>query len=158
MHVLGDAAGLRRFIEPEVEGMGFELVMVHLITGGDRRLQVFIDAVGGITLSDCEAVSRRLSPLLDVEDAVQGEYSLEVSSPGIDRPLVKPKHFQDVLGERVKIRMKAQYHGRRLFDGCLTEVRDDAAVLEIDGSDCALPYAGMERANLVGATLAGASS
>ena len=88
---------------------------------------------------------------------MQGEYSLEVSSPGIDRPLVKPKHFQDVLGERVKIRMKAQYHGRRLFDGCLTEVRDDAAVLEIDGSDCALPYAGMERANLVGATLAGAS-
>ena len=157
MHVLGDAEGLRRFIEPEVESMGFELVMVHLITGGDRRLQIFIDAVGGITLNDCEAVSRRLSPLLDVEDAVQGEYSLEVSSPGIDRPLVKPEHFQEALGARVKIRMKAQYHGRRLFDGCLTGVRDDAAVLEIDGSDCALPYAGMERANLVGTDLAGAS-
>jgi ribosome maturation factor RimP len=77
-----------------------------------------------------------------------------VSSPGIDRPLVKPEHFQEVLGARVKIRMKARYHGRRLFDGCLTEVRDDAAVLKIDGGDCALPYAGMERANLVGADFA----
>ena len=59
MRVLGAAVGLRRFIEPEVESMGFELVMVHLITGGDQRLQIFIDAVGGITLSDCEAVRRR---------------------------------------------------------------------------------------------------
>ena len=92
--MLGDAVELRAVIEPEIESMGFELVLVQLTTGGNRTLRLFIDAPGGITLDDCATVSRRLDPLLDVEDLVQGDYALEVSSPGIDRPLVKPEHFR----------------------------------------------------------------
>ena len=156
--MLGDAVELRAVIEPEIESMGFELVLVQLTTGGNRTLRLFIDAPGGITLDDCATVSRRLDPLLDVEDLVQGDYALEVSSPGIDRPLVKPEHFRKVLGARVRVRMKTRLDGRRVFDGCLTRVNDERAVIEVEGNDCALPYVAMERANLVVSQSVGVSN
>ena len=110
---------------------------------------MFIDAPGGITLDDCERVSRQVSDVLDVEDMVEGEYTLEVSSPGLDRPLVKQEHFDQAQGKHVSIRMQSLHLGRRKFRGLLLEVRSDAVLVEVDGEPYELLYSEMHKANLV---------
>ena len=97
--MLGDAIELRFLLGPVVEGLGYELV--HVTVGGKKTktLQMFIDAPGGITVEDCERVSKQVSDVLDVENVVAGEYLLEVSSPGLDRPLVKQEHFETGTGK-----------------------------------------------------------
>jgi ribosome maturation factor RimP len=111
---------------------------------------MFIDAPGGITLVDCERVSRQVSDILDVEGVVEGEYTLEVSSPGVDRPLVKPEHFERAYGKDVSIRMRSLHHGRKNFRGSLFEVRKDAVLVEVEGELYELLYSEMQKANLVG--------
>ena len=96
--MLGDVIELRSLLEPMVERLGYELVHVTLGGSKTRTLRMFIDAPGGITVDDCERVSRQVSDVLDVEGMVEGEYTLEVSSPGLDRPLVKQEHFELVQG------------------------------------------------------------
>ena len=147
--LLDDATGLRTLLEPVVESAGFELVMIELTGPGGLILRLYIDSPGGILLEDCETVSKLVSSVLDVEDPIGGEYTLEVSSPGIDRPLVKPEHFEKVVGQRVNVRMRGHYLGRRKFTGLLAETTDGEAVVDVDGELYELPYADMERAKVV---------
>ena len=147
--MLGDAIELRFLLEPVVEGLGYELV--HVTVGGKKTktLRMFIDAPGGITVDDCEQVSRRVSDVLDVEGMVEDQYTLEVSSPGLDRPLVKPEHFEQALGKNVFIRMQSLHLGRRKFRGSLLKICGDAVLVEVDGEPYELLYSEMQRANLV---------
>ena len=156
--MLGDAIEFRSLLEPVVERLGYELVHVTIGSSKTRALRMYIDAPGGITVDDCERVSRQVSDVLDVEDMVEGEYTLEVSSPGLDRPLVKQEHFEQARGKDVSIRMQALHLGRRKFRGLLLEVRRDAVSVEVDGEPYQLLYSEMQRANLVSEIDFGATS
>jgi ribosome maturation factor RimP len=134
-----------------VEPMGYELVGVEYLAGqeGGSLLRVYIDQERGITLDDCTAVSRQLSAVFDVEDPVKEHYTLEVSSPGLDRPLFYEEHFQKYAGSRVKLRMALKIEGRRRFEGILKGLQDQDIVLEVDGEQFLLPLDQVETARLV---------
>jgi ribosome maturation factor RimP len=102
-----------------------------------------------VNVDDCAKVSRQLSALLDVEDPLPGQYTLEVSSPGLDRPLVKPEDFRRFVGETVKVKMQQPVLGRRNFSGRLVEVAADHVVVEVDKEIFNLAFDDMERARLV---------
>ena len=120
-----------------VESMGYELVGVeYLGRGGDRAiLRVYIDQEAGITLEDCAEVSHQLSGVLDVEDPIPGRYSLEVSSPGLNRPLVYPEHFERFRGHRVKLRLAEKVEGRRNLEGSLLGLADGKKVKTVTSDD-----------------------
>lgn len=140
---------MRELLEPTVEDLGYELVFIELGNQGKQSiLRLYIDAPGGIQIDDCETVSRQLSALLDVEDPVSAEYTLEVSSPGLDRPLVKPDHFKQFLGEQARITMYSHVMGRRKFTGEMVEASNDLVVVEVDGESYELPYKDMDTARL----------
>ena len=140
---------LKTLLEPTIEELGYELVHLELTTQSrDQVLKIYIDAPGGIQVDDCATVSRQLSVVLDVEDPLSQEYLLEVSSPGIDRPLAKPAHFQQFVGENVRIVMYGYVLGRRRFTGPLVDANDQFAVVEIDGQEYELDYSDMDSARL----------
>ncbi|MBO67675.1 MAG: ribosome maturation factor RimP [Acidiferrobacteraceae bacterium] len=147
--MLGDAIEIRTVLEPLVERLGYELVYVTISGSKSTVLRTFIDAPGGITLGDCELVSHRISDLLDIEDLLQGEYALEVSSPGLARPLVKPEHFLRYEGYEVSIKAKTSHDGRKNFQGVLKKAGSNTAIVEVDGSMYELSYSDMRKANLV---------
>jgi ribosome maturation factor RimP len=134
-----------------VESMGYELVGVeYLGRGGDRAiLRIYIDQEAGIDLEDCAAVSHQLSGVLDVEDPIPGRYSLEVSSPGLNRPLVYPEHFERFRGHRVKLRLAEKIEGRRNLEGSLIGLADDQIQVEVEGRTWEVPLAALESARLV---------
>ncbi len=140
-------AAMAQVAEATVTGMGFELVDARA-TGGGRFLAIFIDRPGGITVDDCAEVSRQLSRVFEVEGI---DYErLEVSSPGLDRPLRKPADFERFAGSRVDVRMRApDATGRKRFTGLLKSARDGIAVVEVDGREVALNVSDMDRARLV---------
>jgi ribosome maturation factor RimP len=142
---------LTALLRATVEPMGYELVGVQLVQPGGRMavLRVFIDHVDGITLDDCEAVSRQLSGLLDVEDPIPGHYDLEVSSPGLDRPLFTAEQLQRFTGERARVRLDAMVDGRRRFDGILRGVDAGRLHIEADGEVFSLPLEMIDSARLV---------
>lgn len=151
--MLGDSPELRSLLEPLVEDLGYELILVELTGGGSRVLRLYIDAPGGVLLEDCEEVSRSVGAYLDVEDPISGNYNLEVSSPGVDRPLVKPGHFQRFTGQRVKIRVAQHHMGRRRFTGLLVEADDAEAseagiVVDVDGEQYEFAYREIDNARL----------
>lgn len=141
---MGTIAGI---VEPVVTGMGYELVDTQ-VSGRGRLVRVFIDKADGITVDDCADVSRQLSRVFEVE-GVDFE-RLEVSSPGLDRPLRKAADFERFAGQRVDVRMKApDATGRRRFVGRLQGVQGETATVIVDGRAVALELSGMERARLV---------
>lgn len=142
---------LRRMLEPGAKALGFELVDVELEGSGRRAiLRVYIDGPEGVGLDDCAAVSRQLSAILDVEDPIKGSYTLEVSSPGLDRPLVRPEDFRRFAGETVKLRTREPIEGgRRNFKGRLAEATDEGIVVEVEGQAYRLSYENIDRARLV---------
>ena len=141
---------LRALVEPAVERMGYELTDLEArLSGKGGVLRLFIDRENGVGLADCEKVSRAVSALLDVEDPIPGHYDLEVSSPGLDRKLTKPDHFQRFTGETVKVQMRFPIEGRRRFRGRLVAVEDANIVLEVDGAEHSLPLASVDSARLV---------
>ncbi len=145
----GGTENLKELLEPPVENLGYELVKVELSNQGKSTiLRVYIDAPGGIQVDDCEMVSRQLSAVLDVEDPLNSAYLLEVSSPGLDRPLIKPEHFKQFVGDKVRIVMATHVLGRRRFTGQMVEAGNDAVMLEVDGENYELPYKDMESAQL----------
>ncbi|KAA3621489.1 MAG: ribosome maturation factor RimP [Proteobacteria bacterium] len=146
--MVDDSPELRKLLEPVVEDLGYELLLVELVGSGQRTLRLYVDAPGGVNLDDCEMVSRNVSAVLDVDDPIAGAYNLEVSSPGIERPLVRESHFRDHVGERVKIRLIKNVLGRKRFTGMLTEVIDGAVVVEVDGEPYELAYDDIESARL----------
>ena len=141
---------LRGLLEPAIERLGYELSDLEMKLGGKSGVvRVFIDHPEGISLEDCEKVSLAVSALLDVEDPLPGEYSLEVSSPGLDRKLTKVEHFQRFAGEMVKVQMRFPIEGRKRFRGTLVSSNDENIVVEVDGETHSLPMATIDTARLV---------
>ena len=139
-----------RLLEPSISALGFELVAVELVgSGDDRILRVYIDHPDGITVDDCADVSRQVSAVLDVEDPIPGAYVLEVSSPGLDRPLVKAADFERFRGSLVKLRTREAVLGRKNFTGMLSEASGDNVVVEVDGEPYEIEFANIEKARLV---------
>ena len=152
METTAAAARIERIIAPTLDGMGYELVRVQ-ISGGSQhsRLQVMAERIDqkGMTVDDCADISRAVSALLDVEDPIAGSYDLEVSSPGIDRPLTRPKDFARFAGHEAKVEMRRVIEGRRRFRGLLKGVEDGCAVLVMEGEAVKLPVEDIEKAKLL---------
>ena len=141
---------INQLVARVVEPMGYELFGVEYLSGKDSGLlRVYIDKDSGIMLDDCVAVSRQLSAMLDVEDPLQEAYQLEVSSPGMDRPLLVKEHFERFAGNKVRIRLRTKLHGQRNFEGILQGIQDAGVMLEIDGEMECLPLDQIDKARLV---------
>lgn len=140
---------IEELLLPGAEALGYELVAVELSGGDTSIVRIFIDTPNGVGVEDCAKASRQFSAILDVEDPISNKYTLEVSSPGMDRPLAKPLHFKAVVGQNVKIKMTTLVNGRRRFSGELIEATEEFAVVEVDGEQSELPYDEMDRARLV---------
>ncbi len=141
---------LNALIGPAVEGLGYEFVGVEYMPRQRQSLlRVYIDSDAGISLDDCALVSDQLSGLLDVENPIQGAYSLEVSSPGLDRPLFFERHFDRFRGVRIRVKMGTPVGGRRDFKGTLDGCRDGAVILLQDGEEHALPLEDISTARLI---------
>jgi|TARA_A200000159_G_scaffold150850_1_gene160540 ribosome maturation factor RimP len=148
--VKSSAEKVTQLIEPTVQALDLELWGVeHASQGKYSVLRIFIEREAGVTIDDCERVSRQASAIFDVEEPIAGEYTLEVSSPGIDRLLFTPQQFQRYRGEEVSVRMRTPVDGRRKFKGTLTDVVDDIIHIQVDGSDFELPHGDIEKANIV---------
>jgi len=133
IHETGLAAKVAALIEPVLDNRGFRLVRVTVTGREGKTVQVMAERPDGtMTIDDCEAVSRELSPLLDVHDPIAGSYRLEVSSPGIDRPLVRPSDFEDWSGYEAKIELREPIDGRKRFRGVLEGFEDGEIRIELD--------------------------
>jgi ribosome maturation factor RimP len=155
----GAALRVAKLIEPVLANLGFRLVRVRMSGASGRTLQIMAERPDGtMTIDDCETASRAISPLLDVEDPVSGRYDLEVSSPGIDRPLVRPEDFERWAGHQAKIEMLAPQDGQRRFRGILAGFADGEVRLILrpagepvggEKATVGLPFAGIAEAKLV---------
>jgi ribosome maturation factor RimP len=140
---------LIELLGPVVTGLGYELWELEYGTRpGGGLLRLYIDSPDGISVDDCERVSRAVSETLDAADPIQNEYTLEVSSPGLDRVLRTPEHFARFAGERVKLEMSQAVNGRKRFAGRLTDVTGEVIALEVDGATVQLPIAGIHKARI----------
>ena len=145
-----DVYKLREILAPVVAAMGYELVGVELHPRpGNTLLRVYIDKAGGISVDDCQQVSHQVSGVLDVEDPLPGRYTLEVSSPGLDRPLFEAQHFARFAGHRVRVHLAMPLHGRKTLTGRLVGMRGDSVVLEHNGQEVSVLLAGIEKARLI---------
>jgi ribosome maturation factor RimP len=133
-----------------VESMGYEFVGCELLKqnrGG--LLRIYIDNVNGVTVDDCSKVSRQLSAMLDVEDPIQGQYTLEISSPGLDRPLFEINHYRKYIGRQVKVRLYSPLDGRRNFVGVLLRVEETDIALLVEQNEVILTFSNIEKAKLI---------
>ncbi len=141
---------LTEMLEPGVEALGYELVGVEFVRAGKHSiLRVFIDHENGISVDDCAEVSYQASAILDVEDPINTEYNLEISSPGMDRPLFKEKHYEQSIGEVVQVRLTVPMNDRRNFKGKLLSCENGMINVEVDGQQFQLAVANIEKANIV---------
>jgi ribosome maturation factor RimP len=137
-------------LRPAVEEVGKNLLGIEFISAGQHSiLRLFIDHENGIDVDDCAEVSRQVGALLDVEDPISTEYSLEVSSPGVDRPLFTLEQYQAVMGETVNIKLSLPLNGRRKFKGKLESIEKDTLVVIVDGEDFELVISNIDKGNLV---------
>ena len=143
---------VRQLAAPLAAQEGLEVVDVEIGGGhGRQTLRLLIDKPGGVSLDDCSSVSRALSTALDVEDPIQGSYDLEVSSPGLDRPLRTPEHFQQYAGNKVRVRTFGpvpECEDRKTFVGILRGYEDGAVVIDVDGKVFRVPYTQVSKANI----------
>ncbi len=145
-----DINKITQLVEPVLDEIGFELVdLEYLSERGRWVLRLYADKEGGITLDDCAHVSRQIGDLIDVKDIIQHEYVLEVSSPGLNRPLKKEKDFLRAVGKKVKIKMIVPVKGCRRFTGYLRKFQEGTLYLEVDNKLIALPRQEVEKANSV---------
>ncbi len=141
---------LTKLLEPAIEQLGFELSDLEIKLGGrDGLIRLFIDKADGVGLEDCESVSRQVSALLDVEDPLPGHYVLEVSSPGLDRRLIKLEHFQRFMGKEVQVILRFPIAGRKNFRGALRAADEENIDVEVDGESHRLPIATIQSARLI---------
>ncbi|MBT3461091.1 MAG: ribosome maturation factor RimP [Gammaproteobacteria bacterium] len=143
--------GLSKLIEPLVEELGCELWGIEKLQQGRQVvLKIYIESAEGINVDDCARVSRQVSAILDVEDPIPGEYMLEVSSPGVERRLFKPEHFNVCKGEKVQITLRQAFDGRRKFKGLLCGLEDEEVVIRVDDAqEIVLPMDSIERARVL---------
>lgn len=142
---------IEKIIEPVLADMGFELVRVQMF--GTRRptLQIMAEPAdgGAMTVDHCADISHTLSALLEVEDPIQGAYSLEISSPGIDRPLVRAKDYERFAGHVAKVEMRGLIDGRRRFEGRIVGYADGEVRLDTDNGEVSLPLNDINQAKLL---------
>jgi ribosome maturation factor RimP len=139
---------LTRLVEPVVVGLGYELVGVEF-DSRHRVLRVYIDSDAGITIDDCSRVSHQLSGVLDVEDPIPGDYQLEISSPGMDRPLFTPAHYERFKGSLARLQLLRPVDGRRKFKARLLGLQADKVLLQDGETRFEIPFESIDRARLV---------
>lgn len=151
MAMSGKALDLMALLEPTVKGVGLELLGIEFSpSAGSALLRIYIDAPGRpVGIEDCETASREISAILDVSDPIASQYTLEVSSPGIDRPLFSAAHFAAQLGETVKIALNLPQDGRRRLQGRVRAVTEDGVVLDVDGREFSVAIGNIDKARLV---------
>ena len=141
---------LQALIAPVVSALGFELWGLEYLTQGRQStVRVFIEGVEGVTLEDCERASRQISSVFDVEDPIREHYTLEVSSPGMDRPLYTLDQFVQHVGDDVALRLRSAIGGRRNFKGNLKSVQGQDVLVVVDSDEVLLPFENIEKANIV---------
>ena len=147
----GRAADVERSIAPAIEAMGYDIVRVVLSGSQHPRLQIMAERKdgAGMVVDDCVAVSRAVSAILDVEDPISGPYELEVSSPGIDRPLTRLADFERFTGFEAKLETALPLEGQRRWKGCLLGLDGETVRLKTKTGEIALPFAAIEKAKLV---------
>lgn len=141
---------LTEMLEPAVEATGFELIGVEFVRAGKHStLRIYIDHENGIDVDDCAEVSHQVSAILDVEDPISTEYNLEVSSPGMERPLFKPAHYTPFINEVVSVKTRMPQQGRRNFKGKLVSSNEAEIKVEVDKETFTIAHANIASANLV---------
>lgn len=141
---------LENIIEPAVSALGCEFWgLEYFVQGKLTLLRIYIAKTGGVLIEDCEAVSRQVASILDVEDPIRSEYTLEVSSPGMSCRLFKLSQYKEFVGQRVDIKLRMAFEGRKKFSGLLKGIEDDEVILEVDNEEYILPYELIDRANVV---------
>ncbi len=141
---------LTEMLTAPVAALGFEMVGIEFVRAGKHStMRVYIDHPDGITVDHCAEVSHQVSAVLDVEDPINTEYNLEVSSPGMERPLFKLQHYIDSVGEVVTLRLKMPMGDRRNFKGKLLSEADGMLTIEVDNQEFVLAFANIEKGNVV---------
>ena len=141
---------IRECIEPAVKAVGCELWGIeYLSQGRHATLRIFIEKEAGVQVDDCEKVSKQVSAVLDVEDPIREAYTLEVSSPGVDRLLFESAHYERFLGEQIKVRLRTNFDGRRNFSGVLVAMEDDEVVLRVEDQEFVFPLEEIDKAQIV---------
>ena len=141
---------LTEMFQPVIEAMGLQLWGIEYLPQGKHSiLRVYLDKEGGIDVEDCAQASRQISSILDVEDPISGEYTLEVSSPGLDRPLFTAEQFQQYAGHYAQVRLTQSYDNQRKFTGQIKAVENDEVILIIGEEEYILPFELIDKANIV---------
>ena len=141
---------ISEMISPLIEALGCELWGVEYLSQGRHSvLRIYIEKEPKVEIEDCEKVSRQVSGLLDVEDPISGQYTLEVSSPGMDRLLFTLDHYRRFVGEQLAVKLARAFEGRKKFQGQLVGIEDDEIILHVDGEEYVLPFESIDKANIV---------
>lgn len=140
---------LHAIVEPAVAALGFSLWGIELVRAKSSTLRVYIDSENGIGVDDCAEVSRQVGGILDVEDPINGEYLLEVSSPGMDRRLFTLPQYQAYVGSVLTVKTRMPVDGRRKFKGVLEAVEGDSIVISVDRDEFVIPVKNVEKAQIV---------
>ena len=145
-----DSSPLHKVLDSAISGLGYELLGFEMLQdAGGTVLRIYIDHEDGILLQDCEKVSRHISGVLDVEDLVRGQYTLEVSSPGLDRPLFKPEHYEKFAGATVKIKLSRILDGRRKIKGELQGMKGQDVIITEDDHELMIPFNLIDKGRIV---------
>lgn len=140
---------ITEMLRATVEALGYELWGVEYLSQGKHSLlRVYIDREEGINVDDCAQVSEQVSAVLDVEDPITGEYTLEVSSPGMDRLLFELEQYAAYVGEIVELKLRSAYEGRRNFKGVLRGLEGEDIVVQVDDHEYLLPHSAVEKARV----------
>jgi len=144
------AVKIGAMLEPSLDALGYELVGVEYTAQGKHSvLRIYIDSPTGVDVDDCQKASQQISGVLDVEEPLSGQYTLEVSSPGVERPLFNAAHYERFTGERAEVRMHTPINGQRKFLGQLAGVEDDKVLLNLDNEESvSLSLADIDKAKL----------
>jgi ribosome maturation factor RimP len=144
-------ARLEDLVRGAVDALGYEMLGVEYVSrpSAGHLLRIYIDSEKGVGLADCEKVSHQVSGVLEVEDPIHGDYALEVSSPGLDRPLFEKAHFARFAGEVARVRLNVALNGRSNYKGVIVEVDGDDIVMQVEGERVRLPFAQVSSARLV---------
>lgn len=140
---------LTELLSPPVEALGFELVGIEYIRSRNPILRVYIDKEGGVTVEDCADASYQISAVMDVEDPITAAYALEVSSPGLDRPLFTIEHYQRHIDQEIQLTLRIAVQNRRNWKGVLQKVDGEMISLLVDGQSLTVAFGNIQKGNLV---------
>ncbi|STX52754.1 NusA-like protein [Legionella busanensis] len=142
---------IQDLIKPVVNQLGYILWGCEYLSQGKYSLlRIYIDKEDGVNIDDCERVSKQVSALLDVEDPIQGHYNLEISSPGIPRPLFDKEHYQQYIGYGIKLKLHKPIQGKRTIKGIIQSVKEDTFILNMDDEEYEVQFSQIIKANLIG--------